>query len=87
MTRTDDVNSITAVIVGRRGSKGFPNKNSRILGGRPMVVHSIDQAREAVCIDHVIVSTDGEEIAAAARSDVLMQEGAREALPPTEGFR
>ena len=69
MTRTDDANSITAVIVGRRGSKGFPNKNSRILGGKPMVVHSIDQAREAACIDHVIVSTDGEEIAAAARAE------------------
>ena len=69
MTQTDDVNSITAVIVGRRGSKGFPNKNSRVLGGRPMVVHSIEQARQAACIDHVIVSTDGEEIAAAARAE------------------
>ena len=67
MTPTDDPKSITAVIVGRRGSKGFPNKNSRVLAGKPMVVHSIDQARAATCIDHVIVSTDGEEIAAAAR--------------------
>lgn len=67
MNPTHDVNSITAVIVGRSGSKGFPNKNSRILAGKPMVVHSIEQARQAKRVDHVIVSTDGEEIAAAAR--------------------
>lgn len=69
MTQTDDVNSITAVIVGRRGSKGFPNKNSRVLAGKPMVVHSIEQARAASCVDHVIVSTDGDEIAGAARAE------------------
>ena len=68
MTQIDPDESITAVIVGRSGSKGFPNKNSRMLSGKPMVVHSIEQARAAERIDHVIVSTDGEEIASAARS-------------------
>jgi N-acylneuraminate cytidylyltransferase len=32
-----------------------------------MIVHSIEQARAARQIDHVIVSTDGDEIAASAR--------------------
>lgn len=57
-----------AVIVGRAGSKGLPGKNSLPLAGRPMVVHSIDHARESRHVERVIVSTDGEEIAGAARS-------------------
>ena len=57
-----------AVIVGRSGSKGLPGKNSLPLAGRPMVVHSIDHARESRHVERVIVSTDGEEIAGAARS-------------------
>lgn len=67
MSLTDKESSTTAVIVGRSGSKGFPNKNSRILAGKPMIVHSIEQARAARQIDRVIVSTDGEDIASSAR--------------------
>ena len=57
-----------AVIVGRAGSKGLPGKNSMPLAGRPMIVHSIDHARDSRHVDRVVVSTDGEEIADAARS-------------------
>ena len=57
-----------AVIVGRAGSKGLPGKNSLPLGGRPMILHSIDHALNSRHVDRVIVSTDGDEIAEAARS-------------------
>ena len=57
-----------AVIVGRSGSKGLPGKNSLPLAGRPMIVHSIEDARESKYVDRVVVSTDGDEIAGAARS-------------------
>ena len=57
-----------AVIVGRAGSKGLPGKNSLSLAGRPMIAHSIDHARKSRHVDRILVSTDGEEIASAARS-------------------
>ena len=56
------------VILGRSGSKGLPGKNARLVAGRPMIVHSIEHARSSRHIDRVIVTTDGEEIARAARS-------------------
>lgn len=60
--------SIVAFIFCRGGSKGLPGKNIRLLGGKPLIAWSIDQARSVRCIDRVIVSTDCEEIAAVARN-------------------
>jgi CMP-N,N'-diacetyllegionaminic acid synthase len=44
-----------------------PRKNLLEVGGRPLIAHSIDHARAARQVDHVIVSTDDPEIAAVAR--------------------
>jgi len=57
-----------AIIIGRAGSKGLPNKNARLIAGRPCVQWSILDARECPAIMHVVVSTDGPEIAAAAKA-------------------
>lgn len=55
-----------AVIPARGGSKGIPGKNIRLLGGKPLVCHSIDHAR-AVCADvDICLSTDSEQIRAVA---------------------
>lgn len=65
-----------AVIVGRAGSKGLPGKNARLLAGRPMIAYSIDHASRSRHVDRVVVSTDGEDIARAARAegaDVVMR--------------
>jgi len=59
---------VLAVVIGRAGSTGLPDKNVRPVAGRPMVVHAIDHAMTARRVDHVIVSTDGRAIAEAARS-------------------
>ena len=56
-----------AVIPARGGSKRIPRKNIRVFGGKPMVAHSIEAALASQCFDHVIVSTDDEEIATIAR--------------------
>ena len=56
-----------AVIPARGGSKGIPRKNLALLGGRPLVVHTVEQARGAPEIDRVVVSTDDELIARVAR--------------------
>jgi CMP-N,N'-diacetyllegionaminic acid synthase len=54
-----------AIIPARGGSKGIPGKNVRIVGGKPLVAHSIIAAR--TCVDAVYVSTDDEAIADIAR--------------------
>ncbi len=59
---------VIAVIIGRAGSKGLPGKNALPLCGRPMICHTIDAARASRTVDRVIVSTDGREIAGAARA-------------------
>jgi len=56
-----------ALITARAGSKGLPGKNIAQLNGRPLIAYSIRAALAAKRIDRVVVSTDGEDIAAAAR--------------------
>lgn len=51
-----------AIIPARGGSKGVPRKNLRLLAGKPLIVHSIEQAVAASRVDDVLVSTDDEEI-------------------------
>ncbi len=57
---------VIAIIPARGGSKGVPRKNVRLLGGRPLIAHSIEAALQANCVDRVVVSTDDEEIAQVA---------------------
>lgn len=55
------------IIPARGGSKGIPKKNIKNLGGKPLIAYSIDTARAlATDEDHIIVSTDNEEIASIA---------------------
>ena len=56
-----------AFIFARAGSKGLPGKNTRLLGGKPLIAWSIERALEVNRISRVIVSTDSEEIAAISR--------------------
>jgi CMP-N-acetylneuraminic acid synthetase len=58
---------LLAIIPARGGSKGVPRKNLRLLGGIPLVAHSILAAQRARTIHTLIVSTDDAEIAAVAR--------------------
>lgn len=57
---------VLAVIPARGGSKGIPRKNLALLGGRPLVAWTIDAALRSDHVDHVIVSTDDDDIAEAA---------------------
>jgi len=56
-----------AIIPARGGSKGIPRKNLQPLAGKPLVAHTIEQARAAQSIGRVIVSTDDAEIGAVAQ--------------------
>ena len=53
---------ILAIIPARGGSKGIPKKNIKELGGKPLISHTIKQARESELITDFFVSTDDEEI-------------------------
>jgi len=55
--------STIAVITARGGSKGLPGKNIIDLGGKPLLVYTIEAALDAESIDRVILSTDYEDIA------------------------
>lgn len=56
------------IIPARSGSKGLPGKNTRLLCGKPLIVWSIEKALRSRYLDRVIVTTDGEDIAAIARN-------------------
>ncbi|NPA07305.1 MAG: acylneuraminate cytidylyltransferase family protein [Chloroflexi bacterium] len=58
---------VLAVIPARGGSKGIPGKNIRPFLGKPLLAWSVEQARAAVYVDRVIVSTDDDAIARVAR--------------------
>lgn len=60
-------NHLLAVIPARGGSKGLPGKNIRTFAGLPLIAHSIRMALATPCIDHIIVSTDDDKIAAVAK--------------------
>ncbi|MBF0143984.1 MAG: acylneuraminate cytidylyltransferase family protein [Magnetococcales bacterium] len=51
-----------AIIPARAGSKGIPGKNVREIGGKPLLVWSIEHALATEGIDSVWVSSDGEAI-------------------------
>jgi len=52
----------------RAGSKGVPGKNWRILAGLPLFAHSVGQAVDSGLFDHVIVTSDAEEVLGIAES-------------------
>jgi CMP-N-acetylneuraminic acid synthetase len=59
--------SVVAVIPARGGSKGLPRKNILPLAGKPLLAHTILDARAARRVDRTLVSTDDPEIAEVAR--------------------
>ena len=54
--------NILAVIPARAGSKGIPNKNIRLINGKPLIYYSINNAKKSKYITDIIVSTDSPEI-------------------------
>jgi N-acylneuraminate cytidylyltransferase len=65
-----------AIIPARGGSKGIPRKNLCLVGGKPLIVHSIQHAWQAPDVNRVVVSTDDAEIArvsVAAGAEVILR--------------
>ena len=51
-----------ATICARKGSKGLPGKNTRLLSGIPLVERAIIQAKEANIFSHIALSSDDDEV-------------------------
>ena len=60
--------NVVEIIPARGGSKGLPNKNTRLLCGKPLVTYSIESALRCPRITHVVVSSDDEGILEIAAS-------------------
>lgn len=59
---------LLAIIPARGGSKGLPNKNIKVLNGKPLINYTVEAALGAGIFDKVIVSTDSQNIADAAQA-------------------
>jgi pseudaminic acid cytidylyltransferase len=57
-----------AIIPARGGSKRIPRKNIKDFCGKPMIAYAINAAKESGFFEHVVVSTDDEEIAEIANA-------------------
>ena len=55
-------------ICARGGSKGVPGKNIRNLHGKPLIVHSIERARQSGLFERIAVSSESQEILAVAKA-------------------
>ena len=56
-----------AIIPARGGSKGLPGKNLKLIGGKPLIAHTIETALITAELTRIIVSTEDEEIARVAQ--------------------
>ena len=53
---------VCALMIGRKGSVGFPGKNTYPVLGRPMAVYPLMAAKSAKFVDRLYVSTDAPEL-------------------------
>lgn len=60
-----------AIIPARGNSKRLPNKNIKLLGGLPLMAHSINYAKQHNFIDAIYVTTDNQDI-----KNIALQHGA-----------
>ena len=60
--------SVVAVICARGGSKGIPRKNVRPFAGHPLIAWTIRAALAAEGVDHVVLSSEDDEILAVAEA-------------------
>ena len=67
------------IIPARGGSKRIPRKNLQPLAGRPLLDYTIEAAKSARRLEHIVVSTDSVEIAEFAQSLGIGTQGLRPA--------
>jgi len=61
------MSKILCTICARGGSKGVKNKNIKEINGKPLIAYTIEQAKESGLFEHIVVSTDSDNIADIAK--------------------
>jgi len=59
---------ILCTICARGGSKGVKNKNIKLINDKPLIAYTIEQAMQSQLFEHVVVSTDSDEIASVSKN-------------------
>lgn len=59
--------SILAIIPARGGSKAVPRKNIRLVGNKPLIAWTIEEAKKSKYIDRLILSSEDKEIIQVAK--------------------
>jgi len=54
---------VLCTICARGGSKGVKNKNIKLLNGKPLIAYTIEQAIASKLFEHIVISTDSDDIA------------------------
>jgi len=63
----DQAMSMICTILARGGSKGVKNKNIRMIVGKPLIAHTVLQAKESGLFDVIAASSDSEQILQVAK--------------------
>jgi CMP-N,N'-diacetyllegionaminic acid synthase len=58
---------VLALVPARSGSKGVPDKNTKLLAGRTLLAYAAAAATASGVVDRIVLSTDSERIAAEGR--------------------
>ena len=58
---------VLCTICARGGSKGVKNKNIKPINGKPLIAYTIEQAKESGLFEHIVISTDSDDIANTAK--------------------
>ncbi|SFV63668.1 Legionaminic acid cytidylyltransferase [hydrothermal vent metagenome] len=58
---------ILCTICARGGSKGVKNKNIKPILGKPLIAYTIEQAKASKLFEHIVISTDSDDIANIAK--------------------
>lgn len=67
---------ILSSICARGGSKGVKNKNLRLIAGRPLIAHTVQQILDSGLFEHIAISSDSDailEAAGKAGADILIK--------------
>ena len=51
---------VLGIVLARAGSKGLPDKNSKLLNGKPLIQYSLEAGIGSRYIDEMIISSDCE---------------------------
>jgi len=56
------MSKVLCTICARGGSKGVKNKNIKEINGKPLIAYTIEQAKNSKLCDHIVISTDSDDI-------------------------